>query len=113
MPRRIGGDNSGAELRAWLIDGERALLADVLTPIPFRHGKEIPVEERVGPPDLDNISEDDALAWILSSGLRDLVAGRAYRLQRRDLPDLHPAARAGALGDALILTANNELVEEL
>jgi hypothetical protein len=112
VPRRTSGDNSGAELRAWLIDQERELLTDTVTPIPWHRGKEIPAAEHVGPPDLDAISEDDPLAWELSGDLRTLVRGRAYRLDRRDLPLDHPARRAGELGDALVLTERNELIED-
>ena len=44
--------------------------------------------------------------------MRDLMEGRAHRLFRRDLLDLHPARRVGRLGDALVLTADDELIED-
>jgi hypothetical protein len=40
-----------------------------------------------------------------------LACGRSYRLQRRNLPGDHPALGRGAVGDVLVLTEDDELVE--
>jgi hypothetical protein len=50
--------------------------------------------------------------WPLGGPVRDLAGGEAYRLHRHDLPDWHAARYAGDLGDALVLTEDNELVEK-
>ena len=52
------------------------------------------------------------LDLAMGSRMRDLAAGRAYRLDRRDLPPGHPARRQGDLGDALILTEDNLVLIE-
>ena len=49
--------------------------------------------------------------WPLGGAVAALADGREYRLSRRDLPLDHPARRAGDLGDALVLTDGDELVE--
>jgi hypothetical protein len=102
--------SGGAELRQWRLDYERELLAAMLTPVPWHHGKPIPVEKQAPPPNLDAITEDDVMAWELSGPMRALAEGREYRLWRSDLPDWHPARRAGDLGDALVLTKDNKLL---
>ena len=108
MPRRTTSDNSGAELRAWLLDEERELLAWMLLP----SGTLVDDDHPLPPaPDLDDITEDDVMAFALSKGARALAAGQAYRLDRRDLPLDHPARRVGHLGDILVLTEHDELIE--
>jgi hypothetical protein len=82
------------------------LVAAMLTLPGLERGR--PMEPE--PPNLDAINDPESLAWILGSALRDLMEGRAHRLDRRDLPDWHPARRAGDLGDALVLTEDNELL---
>ncbi len=44
--------------------------------------------------------------------MRDLFEGCVYRLNRRDLPLAHPARRVGDLGNGLVLTEDNLLIEE-
>jgi hypothetical protein len=111
MPRRTTGDNSGAELRAWLLAEERELYEAMTRPPPEPMNERTPWRPpepvaAVGPP------LEDVLAAALGGWIRTLAEGKAYRLCRRDLPLDHPARRVGDLGDALVLTEDNELVPE-
>jgi hypothetical protein len=98
------GDNSGTELRAWLL-AEQMEIFEVVTGPP-----QMPIDGRP-PTKVDaavwnEITQQMALFW------RPLADGEAHRLCRRDLPPDHPARRFGDLGDYLILTEDNELIEE-
>jgi hypothetical protein len=104
VARRVGGDNSGAELRAWLLAEEMVIFEAVTGPpqMPIDGRPPTQVDPGVG----DAIAEQMALFW------RPLAEGLEYRLDRSVLPPDHPARRLGDLGDALILTENDELIEE-
>ena len=104
MPRRTTGDNSGAELRAWLLAQEMESYEAVTGPpqAPIDGRPPAQVDPAVG----NAIAEAMALFWC------PLADGKAHQLCRRDLPPGHPARRVGDLSDALILPENDELIEE-
>ena len=91
-------------LRAWLLAEETELYEDIMKPPPPG------IDGR--PPAKVDPALVDALDLAMGSRMRDLAAGRAYRLDRRDLPPGHPARRQGDLGDALILTEDNLVLIE-
>jgi hypothetical protein len=102
--RRTTAHNSGAELRRWLLETEQELFDAMMAP------PQDPIDGR--PPTVVNPAFRYVMAGELSKPLRALAEGKAYRLYRRDLPPNHPTRRVGDLGDALILTENDELVLE-
>jgi hypothetical protein len=95
------GDNSGAELRAWLL-AEQMVIFEAVTGPP-----QMPLDGRpptqVDPGVWGEITEQMALFW------RPLAEGKAHRLCRRDLPPDHPGRRVGDLGDYLVLGEDDEL----
>jgi hypothetical protein len=104
VPRRTTDDNSGAELRAWLL-AEQIEIYEAVTGPP-----RVPIDGRpptqVDPTGWGEITDAMAAFW------RPLAEGKAHRLCRRDLPPDHPARRVGDLSDYLVLTEANELVAE-
>lgn len=116
MVRRVRRtDNSGAQLREWLIEHELTLMTDALTPVGFHQGKKI--EPPPSPPTPSEVvaavnDETNVFAWNVGHDLRVLLAGEALHLYRRDLPGWCPARFAGALSDALVLTVDDELIAE-
>jgi hypothetical protein len=103
MPRRTTGDNAGAVLRAWLL-AEQMVIYEAVTGPP-----QTPIDGR--PPTQVALAVGNGIAEAMALFWRPLAEGEAYRLCRRDLPDGHPARRIGDLGDALILSENDELIE--
>jgi hypothetical protein len=98
------GDNSDVQLRRWLLETEQELFDAMIAPPPD------PIDGR--PPTVVNPAFRDLMAEELGKPLRALAEGHAFKLDRRDLPLDHPARRAGDLGDSLILTEADELIEE-
>jgi hypothetical protein len=104
VPERVAPDNAGAMLRQWLLEQELELYEHTMKPPP-------PAIDRRPPAQVDPAFQAE-LAAGMSGWWRTLADGEAYRLCRRDLPNDHPARRAGDLGDGLILTENDQLIEE-
>jgi hypothetical protein len=91
-------------LRAWLLAEEMVIYEAVTGP---------PHQSRDGrPPTQVALAVGNGIAEAMALFWRPLAEGEAYRLRRHDLPSDHPARRLGDLGDALILTENDELIEE-
>jgi hypothetical protein len=105
VPRRTIGDNSGAELRAWLL-AEQMVIFEAVTGPP-----RMPIDGRpptqVDPAFWNVFTEETAGFW------RPLAEGKAHRLRRSDLPPDHLARRVGELSDMLVLTEGNEVIEDL
>lgn len=102
MPRCTVDDNSGAELRAWLLAQEMEIYEAVTGP------PQAPIDGR--PPTQGDPAVGNAIAEAMAGFWQPLAEGKTHRLYRRDLPPDHPARRAGDLGDYLILTEGDELV---
>jgi hypothetical protein len=100
VARRDRPADTGAELRAFLLAEAKSALAVLL-------GHDWPLGDHSSyEPTPQEIAE-----WPLGGPVAALAEGKAHRLHRRDLPLDHPARRVGDLGDALILTEDNELTE--
>ena len=115
VARLSGGQGYGDnELRQWLIDEERDILGDVLRGRGWDRSK--PIEPQPAPltsAQLDDAvaNPDDVFLFAAGSDLHALFNGQDARIERRRLPDWHPARWAGDLGDHLILAETNELHE--
>jgi hypothetical protein len=101
MARPKDRRSGGAELRAWL-------LAEAKSVVAFLLGHDWPL----GGHSSYEPTPTEIARHPFGTDVVALSEGRAYRLQRRDLPLDHPARRAGGLSDALVLTPNNELIDE-
>lgn len=112
MVRRVGRDGDGAALRAFLLANAQAVLQSTLDGPGYRHGKRC--DSPASPVDVDaEVAVEGSVAEIVG-GLLGYVAlrdGEEHTLERSELPDWHPLARAGHPGDAFVLTVGDELFE--
>ena len=90
----------GGELRAFLLAEATALLGAF-------NGHPWPLNRPS-----TYVPTEDALDGPFGYAVRQLAAGREHRFYRGDLPDDHPMRYVGGLYDALILTEDDELVED-
>lgn len=116
-PRRVrrASNADGAEVRLHLLRLQSALLAGFVSGVDWPpRGLKGCLVEILERPDLPPIPEftDAQLAMPFGSGVRALAAGEAFKCARGDLPDWHPAARAGARHDRLLLTEDDELIDD-
>jgi hypothetical protein len=77
VPRRTTGDNSGAELRAWLLAEQMEIYEAVTAP------PQVPIDGR--PPTQVDPAVGNAIAEAMAGFWRPLAEGKAHQLCRRDL----------------------------
>jgi hypothetical protein len=104
VPERVVPDNVGAMLRPRLLAQQVEVYEAVTGP------PQTPIDGR--PPTQVDPAVGNAIAEAMAGFWRPLAEGKAHQLCRRDLPLDHPARRVGDLGDALVLTENDELIKE-